>query len=99
MGNCLNLPFEQKRALITGGTHGIGKAICLSLANQGCSVATFSSDIQRVTAMNDQLKNINDKNFCIKSDVFSYQDYTNVFDKIQICTHRSDTPSIFYRIC
>jgi 3-oxoacyl-[acyl-carrier protein] reductase len=84
VGNCLNLPFEHKRALITGGTHGIGRAICLSLANQGCAVATFSSDMQRVSAMNNELKKISDKNFCIKSDVFFHQDYTNVFDKIQL---------------
>ena len=36
--------LENKRAIVTGGTRGIGKAIVLELASQGCNVVfTYSS--------------------------------------------------------
>ncbi len=30
--------LENKKALVTGGTRGIGKAIVIELANNGCDV-------------------------------------------------------------
>ena len=36
--------FKNKYALITGGTHGIGLAITLLLAKNGCNVAFIGRD-------------------------------------------------------
>jgi pteridine reductase len=33
------MDLKGKRALVTGGAHRIGKAVCLALAGQGCAIA------------------------------------------------------------
>ena len=35
----MNLGIEGKKALVTGGSHGIGLAIAKALADEGCDVA------------------------------------------------------------
>ena len=42
--------LENKRAIVTGGTRGIGKAIVLELASQGCNVVfTYNSSSEAAT--------------------------------------------------
>ena len=35
----MNLPLENKIAVVTGGAQGLGQAICGALAKAGCNVA------------------------------------------------------------
>ena len=38
----MDLQLTGKRAVVTGGSKGIGKAIALTLAREGCDVALVS---------------------------------------------------------
>ncbi|MGG6231383.1 3-oxoacyl-[acyl-carrier-protein] reductase [Tenacibaculum sp. SDUM215027] len=49
--------LENKTAIITGATRGIGRGIALEFANQGCNVAfTFNSSVEAATALENELK-------------------------------------------
>jgi len=44
----LELGLKGKNALVTGGSHGIGRSIALALANEGCKVAICARDSERL---------------------------------------------------
>lgn len=51
--------LENKTAIITGATRGIGRGIALEFANQGCNVAfTYSSSVEAATALENELKEL-----------------------------------------
>ena len=52
----MDFKIKGKCALVTGGTHGIGRAIALALADEGCNVAVCSRDKERVEKMVLELK-------------------------------------------
>lgn len=44
----MDLQLNGKKALITGGSRGIGKAIAWELAREGCDLAIFARDAERL---------------------------------------------------
>jgi len=51
------LKLKNKWALITGGSRGIGRGICLELAKEGCSVvANYVSDYSKAKKQLVRLK-------------------------------------------
>lgn len=52
----MDLKIEKKYALVTGGTHGIGRSIALALADERCNVAVCSRNKERVDTTVSELK-------------------------------------------
>ncbi|MCH3885254.1 3-oxoacyl-[acyl-carrier-protein] reductase [Tenacibaculum aquimarinum] len=49
--------LENKTAIITGASRGIGRGIAVEFAKQGCNVAfTYSSSVEAATALETELK-------------------------------------------
>ena len=75
--------LNQKFALVTGGSRGIGKAICLDLVKQGFNVAfTYfrNSNIAKKTLT--ELKKEKKKCFSIKTHLGKEKDIEILFEKI-----------------
>lgn len=71
--------LDEKRALVTGGTKGIGKAIALELMNFGakvCIVARSEEEIQKLTK---EYKNL----IGIKADLSEEEDHSKVINYVK----------------
>lgn len=78
----MNLEIKNKYALVTGGTHGIGKAIALALADEGCNVAVCSRTPSRIQETQEQLKAKGVDCLAIQADVTLKEDINRVFNEI-----------------
>jgi 3-oxoacyl-[acyl-carrier protein] reductase len=72
----------NKTALISGATHGIGKAIALELGKLGCNIVFFSSNSERVKNMKKILDEQKIKNFGVVADVFDDFYLEKIFNEI-----------------
>jgi 3-oxoacyl-[acyl-carrier protein] reductase len=67
--------LKGKRALVTGGTRGIGKAIVLHLAQCGCDVVfTYHSSEEAAFKVEDEAKKTGIKSFGIRADAAVYSE-------------------------
>jgi 3-oxoacyl-[acyl-carrier protein] reductase len=76
--------LKGKKALITGGTAGIGKDIALSFAKQGAHVTIFGTNAQRAAEVVQELNDSRvdaDQQFC--SDIVNVSDKASVDLAIQ----------------
>lgn len=78
----MDLRLKGKYALVTGATHGIGKAIALALADEGCNVAVCSRNIERVRETVKELEKKQVECLGIKADVTAEQDIKKTMKKV-----------------
>jgi enoyl-[acyl-carrier protein] reductase III len=76
--------FEGKVALVTGGTKGIGRAVALKLADQGCNVVVNyfrSRDAAQRTV--DELKERNVEAVAVRGNIGNPEFHSKLFDTIR----------------
>jgi 3-oxoacyl-[acyl-carrier protein] reductase len=78
----MNLRIKGKYALVTGGTHGIGKAIAMVLADEGCNVAVCARTLSRLRETEKQVRAKGVDCLAIQADATTKKDVKRVFNKI-----------------
>ena len=85
--------IRGKYAVVTGGSHGIGRSIALSLAEEGCNVAICARNIKRVNEVVKEIKAKGVESFGISADVLIASDIQNVMKKV---TDNCDTTCSYH---
>lgn len=74
---------ERKIAVVTGGANGIGKAICLALAKDGCDVAFLDfADEDAINSAVSEIEKIGVKAKGYRCNVASFDEVEAVFKEI-----------------
>jgi 3-oxoacyl-[acyl-carrier protein] reductase len=79
----LNLGIEGKKALVTGGSHGIGLAIAKALADEGCDVAICARNPERLLTAAKAIESRGAKCLAIQADVTSKRETQKAMDAIK----------------
>src|SRR6266568_7980977 len=81
MGICMNLSFENKVALITGATSGMGLAAAQAFASEGAAVALADIDEAEARAAAEQLISAGHKAVAIRCNVANEADVAEIVNK------------------
>ena len=79
----MDLGLQGKRALVTGGTHGIGLSIARRLGAEGCRVAVCSRTKERVNSTLQELRTSRIDCLGLTADVASEEDIQRVTSTIE----------------
>src|SRR3989337_3356181 len=74
----MNLNLKDRTALITGGSHGIGRSIALSLAEEGCHIAICSRTLSRLNQTVKEIESLGVKSIAVQADVLKQSDINKV---------------------
>ena len=82
--------LNNKNAIITGASRGIGRGIALEFAKQGCNVAfTYSKSVEQANKLITELESYDVKAMGYQSDASSFSD-----SELLIETVLNDFPGI-----
>jgi len=77
----MDLNLAGKRALVTGGSRGIGRGVALALAQQGVLVAAcYQQESEAVSSLAKELEGYHPRNFVVQVDV---SDQTSVVQMVE----------------
>lgn len=76
--------LKNKTVLVTGGSSGIGKAIVMAFAKEGCNVVfTYNSKKKESENIVKEITNLGVKALSVKVDMHSEDDIKKLFDHIK----------------
>ena len=78
----MDFGIQGKYALVTGGSHGIGRAIALALADEGVHVAVCAREEERLQEMLCEIHARGVNGLSISADVMKREDIERVVDTI-----------------
>lgn len=74
--------LQNKKAIVTGGGRGIGRAVALAFAREGADVAiNYRSNDAAAQEVVDEIQRIGRKVLAVKADVGSYHDARSMVDQ------------------
>ncbi len=75
--------LEGKNAIVTGGSRGIGTAICLDLAANGANVAlNYRKSATEAQHVVDEIQRMGRRALAVQADVSSFQDAQRMVQKV-----------------
>lgn len=75
--------FEGKNILVTGGTSGIGKSVCIRAALEGAYVVVVGRNTERGNNVIEEIENNSGKALFIKADMTKENDILNLFKEVK----------------
>jgi 3-oxoacyl-[acyl-carrier protein] reductase len=79
----MDLDLEGKSAIVTGGSLGIGTAIALGLAKEGCNVAiNYRRHDTEAKEVVRKIEEMGRKGLAVKADVANYNDAQNMVNTV-----------------
>lgn len=72
------MKLKNQVAIVTGGGRGIGRAICKSLALDGCNIVTFSRTKNEIKSIEKEIRDLGVEAYGFKADVRSKKDVGKV---------------------
>ena len=82
MRNYFEGRFEGKNMLVTGGTSGIGKAVCIRAAKEGAFVIVVGRNEERGRSVINEIVDNGGNAMFIKADVSKEDEVINLFNRI-----------------
>lgn len=75
--------LENKTAIITGATRGIGRGIALTFANNGCNVAfTYNSSVEAAQSLEKELSGLGVKAKSYQSNAADFQQAQSLVEEV-----------------
>ncbi|MGQ9546522.1 MAG: 3-oxoacyl-ACP reductase family protein [Dehalococcoidia bacterium] len=76
------MKLQDKKAIVTGGGRGIGRAVALAFAREGADVViNYRSNDAAAQEVVDEIRKLGRKGAALKADVGNYQDATAMIDQ------------------